>query len=134
IGADEFVSAPATTGTGATGGTGDTSGTSGTSGTGGTGGNANPAPASAPSTNAPLNTLPVFRPFAGVTLVSTRLIRAGSFITLKLSCPTGTVGRCVGRTTLSARARRPRSGAARQVRLGVAAFSIEAGKQATVRV
>ncbi|HEY3190386.1 MAG TPA: hypothetical protein VGJ70_23040, partial [Solirubrobacteraceae bacterium] len=43
IGADEFVSAPATPGTPATGGSG------GSGGTGGTGGGANPAPASAPS-------------------------------------------------------------------------------------
>ena len=131
IGADEFVSAPATPGTPATSGTG---GSGGTGGTDGTGGGANPAPASAPSTNAPLNMPASSRPFAGVTLVSTRLIMAGRFITLKLSCPTGTVGRCSGRTTLSTRARRSRSGATRQVRLGGAAFSIEAGKQVRVSV
>src|SRR5439155_2425017 len=131
IGADEFVSAPATPGTPATSGTG---GSGGTDGTDGTGGGANPAPASAPSTNAPLNMPASSRPFAGVTLVSTRLIMAGRFITLKLSCPTGTVGRCSGRTTLSTRARRSRSGATRQVRLGGAAFSIEAGKQVRVSV
>jgi len=124
IGADEFVSAVATPGTPAIGATGGH----------GTGGGATHAPASAPSANAPVNMPASSRPFAGVTLVSTRLIMAARFITLKLSCPTGTMGRCSGRTTLSTRVRRSRSGAAHQVRLGGAAFSIEAGKQARVRV
>src|SRR5207247_10994327 len=90
LGADEFFSAPATPGTPATSGTG---GSGSTGGTDGTGGGANPAPASAPSTNAPLNMPASSTPFAGVTLVSTRLIMAGRFIKLKLSCPTRTVGR-----------------------------------------
>ena len=71
--------------------------------------------------------------FAGVRLVSTRLTLSGRFITLKLSCPAGTVGGCSGRTSLSARARQS-SGAARRVILGKARFSIAAGDRAKVRV
>jgi hypothetical protein len=71
--------------------------------------------------------------FAGVRLVATRLSFGGRFITLRLSCPAGTVGRCTGRTKLSAR-RRARSGAARSVTLGRAPFSIAAGSRAKVRV
>jgi hypothetical protein len=69
--------------------------------------------------------------FAGVRLVSTRLTFAGRFIALKLSCPAGTVGRCTGRTTLTAR---PRRTSARRVTLGRASFAISAGSQARVRV
>lgn len=72
------------------------------------------------------------RTFAGVKLVSTKLSFGGKFITLRLSCPTGTVGRCSGRTTLSAR--RPASGAAAAVILGRARFSMAAGTQSGVRV
>jgi len=71
--------------------------------------------------------------FAGVRLVSTRLSFGGRFITLKLSCPAATVGRCSGRSKLTAR-RRASSGAARAVTLGRAGFSIASGRQARVRV
>ncbi|HEX6583482.1 MAG TPA: hypothetical protein VF056_07730 [Thermoleophilaceae bacterium] len=102
IGADEFLAAPAG-GTGAGGGTGPA----------GVGSD----PAAPPS--------PVSTPFAGVRLVSTRLTTSGRFITVRLSCPAGTLGRCSGRTKLTAR---------RSVLLGRAGFSIEPGKQARVRV
>jgi hypothetical protein len=68
--------------------------------------------------------------FAGVTLVSTRLIFTGKFITLKLSCPAGTAGGCSGQTKLSARRRT----GTRRVVLGKARFSIAAGGRAKVRV
>jgi hypothetical protein len=82
-----------------------------------------------PTTQAP-NATPAF---AGVRLVSTRLSLGGRFVALKLSCPAGTVGRCSGRTKLTAR-RRASSGTASSVTLGRAPFSIAAGKQAKVRV
>src|SRR5215216_1791013 len=73
-------------------------------------------------------------PFAGVRLVSTRLTMARRVITLKLSCPAGTVGRCSGRTKLSARRRRTGSRVASTVSLGRAPFSIASGKQAKVKL
>jgi hypothetical protein len=72
--------------------------------------------------------------FAGVKLVSTKLTMAGRFITLKLTCPGATVGGCSGRTTLTARHRRPGSRATSTVALGRAPFSIAAGKQAKVKL
>jgi hypothetical protein len=63
--------------------------------------------------------------------VYTRLTFGGRFITLKLSCPAGTVGRCAGRTTLTAR---PRRTSARRVTLGRASFAIVSGSRARVRV
>jgi hypothetical protein len=89
-------------------------------------------PATAPST--PPSSPPPALPFAGVRLMSTKLTTAGRFITLKLSCPAETVGRCAGQTKLCAR--RPRSGsrAAATVVLGRARFSIAAGKQARIRL
>jgi PKD repeat protein len=84
-----------------------------------------PAPAPTPSP-APA--------FAGVKLVSGGLSFGGRFVTLKLSCPAATVGRCTGQTKLSARRRRSGSGAAATVALGRANFSIAAGKQARVRL
>jgi len=113
IGADEFVSAPAG-GTGAGGGTGPASG------------------GTEPSTTP--TTLPPAAGFAGVRLVSSRLTMSGRFITLRLSCPAGTVGRCSGRTKLSASRRRTSSRPAATVLLGRAPFSIGAGRQARVRV
>jgi hypothetical protein len=69
-----------------------------------------------------------------VRLVSTRLTMSGRSITLKLSCPAATLGRCSGRTKLTARHRRPGSRATSTVTLGGAPFSIAAGKQTKVRV
>jgi PKD repeat protein len=89
-----------------------------------------PPPLSTPSAPPP----PPTPGFAGVKLVSTKLTLAGRFIMLRLRCPAATVGGCSGRTTLSARERRPGSLAARRVTLGRARFSIAAGKQAQVRV
>jgi hypothetical protein len=71
--------------------------------------------------------------FAGVKLVSTRLSFGGRFVTLRLSCPPGTVGRCLGGTKLTVK-RRAGSRAARSVTLGRAPFSMAAGRQAKVRV
>ena len=91
-------------------------------------------PQQAPTSPPPAPTSTTQPPgFAGVKLVSTRLSFGGRFIALKLSCPAGTVGRCSGRTKLSAR-RRATSRAASTVVLGRAPFSIAAGKQAKVRV
>jgi len=73
---------------------------------------------------------PPHAPFAGVGLVSTHLTTAGRFVTLKLSCPAGTIGSCSGKTKLSARKRR--TGA--KVRLGRVAFTIAPGRQAKVRL
>jgi hypothetical protein len=86
---------------------------------------AQPAPPSPPSSAPPA--------FAGVNLLSTRLSFGGRFITLRLSCPAGTVGRCSGRTTLTAR-RRASSGPAAAVALGRAPFSIAAGGRSSVRL
>jgi hypothetical protein len=61
-------------------------------------------------------------PFAGVKLVSSRLSFGRRFIALKLSCPGGTVGRCSGRTKLTAK----------RVTLGRATFSIAPGAHAKV--
>jgi hypothetical protein len=69
-------------------------------------------------------------PFPGVRLVSTKLALSGKFITLKLSCPAGTVGGCSGQTKLSAR----RRSGTRRVALGKARFSIAAGDRAKLRV
>jgi hypothetical protein len=113
IGADEYVVPPA-------GG--------GTTGSGGGAGSGATDPSAAPATPASAAT------FAGVTLVSTRLTTSGRFITLRLSCPAGTVGRCSGRTKLTAPRRRTSSRAATTVVLGRAPFSIGAGRQARVRV
>ncbi len=84
-----------------------------------------PAPATSEPptpTTAPAN--PAAAPFAGVKLVSPRLMLAGRIVTVRLSCPAATAGRCTGRTKLSAR----------RTILGRARFSIAAGSRATVRV
>jgi hypothetical protein len=65
-----------------------------------------------------------------VNLVSTRLTFGGTFITLRLSCPVATVGRCSGRTKLTAR----RRASSRRVTLGRTRFSIAPGKQGRVKV
>ncbi len=104
-----------------------------------------PAPASPPSTPAappadPAPTTPTAttstatQAFAGVRLVSTRLRFARRRITLKLTCPAGTVGRCSGRTKLTARPRRTSSPAGSPITLGRATFSIAGGQRARVRV
>jgi hypothetical protein len=72
--------------------------------------------------------------FAGVRLVFTRLSFARRLITVKLRCPAATVGRCSGRTKLTARRRRTSSRAGSPVSLGRATFSIAAGRQARVEV
>jgi hypothetical protein len=82
------------------------------------------------TTAAPTPTTTSTQAFAGVRLVSTRLRFARRFITAKLTCPAATVGRCSGRTKLTARRRRTSS----RVTLGRATFSIAAGQQARVRV
>jgi PKD repeat protein len=84
-----------------------------------------PAPAPGPATTPS---------FTGVRLVSTRLTTAGRFITLKLSCPAATAGRCTGQTKLSARRHPTGSRPAATVSMGRARFSIAAGKQARVRL
>jgi hypothetical protein len=97
---------------------GDQTFTTAAAGTAGTSGTSNPSAGS----------------FAGVKLVSTRLTLAGRFITVKLSCPAATAGRCTGKTKLTARHRRAGSRTAATVTLGRAGFSIAAGKQAKVKV
>jgi hypothetical protein len=110
IGADEFVFAtggggPTPSPGGGTGGTG-----SGGSGSGGTSG------------------------FAGVKLVSTALTLKRGLVTVKLSCPAATAGRCTGRTKLTARRKRAGSSAVATVKLGRARFSIAAGGQKKLKV
>jgi hypothetical protein len=84
-----------------------------------------PAPAtSEPPTPTTPPANPAAAPFAGVKLVSPRLTLAGRLISVRLSCPAATAGRCSGRTKLSAR----------RTILGRARFSIAAGARATVRV
>ena len=90
-----------------------------------------PAPTSTSTTQT--STTAATPAFAGVKLVSTRLSFGRRFITVKLSCPAGTVDSCSGRTKLTAR-RRTSPRAARPVVLGRAPFSIAAGGQAKVRV
>jgi hypothetical protein len=93
-----------------------------------------PTPTSPPSTPpSTTRTSTAMRAFAGVKLMSTRLSFGGKFVTLKLSCPAGTVGRCSGRTKLTAK-RRAGAGAARSVTLGRAPFSIAAGRRARVKL
>jgi hypothetical protein len=72
--------------------------------------------------------------FAGVKLISTKLVLKRRFIVVKVSCPAGTAGTCAGVTKLSTRRPRTASRAARTVSLGRASFSIAAGGQARVRV
>jgi hypothetical protein len=93
-----------------------------------------PPPATPPQSTPPQSTPPPVGSFAGVRLVSTKLTTAGRFITLKLSCPAATVGRCTGHTKLTTRRRRSGTRAAATVGLGRARFSIAAGKQARVRL
>jgi hypothetical protein len=93
-----------------------------------------PPPAPSAPASSPTSTTTTPAPaFAGVRLVSSRLTFGGRFVTLKLSCRAGTLGRCSGRTKLTAE-RRAGSRAARLVTLGRAPFSIMPGKQAKVRV
>ena len=87
---------------------------------------------SAAGTATPPPAAPAAQAFAGVKLVSTRLALKRGYITVRLSCPAATAGRCTGATKLSARRRR--TSAAAQVSLGRARFSIAAGTRATVRV
>ncbi|HET8949611.1 MAG TPA: hypothetical protein VFN44_03845 [Solirubrobacteraceae bacterium] len=103
IGADEFFVAPA-----AVPGPGDET----------------PTTAASPATTATPAAPAATPAFAGVTLVSRRLSFGARSITLRLSCPAATVGRCSGTTRLSARRRA----------LGRASFSIAAGRQAEVRL
>jgi hypothetical protein len=84
-----------------------------------------PAPPAPPAP--PTSSSPSAQPFAGVDLVSRKLTYARRAITVGLRCPAGTVGRCSGRTTLTARPRRT-------VTLGGARFSIAPGSRATVKV
>jgi hypothetical protein len=72
--------------------------------------------------------------FAGVKLVSTKLVYARRSITLRLSCPASTAGNCTGRTKLTARHRSSGSRSATVVKLGRARFQIAPGKVAKVRV
>jgi hypothetical protein len=81
----------------------------------------------APAAPAPSGSTPVF---AGVSLVSRAATLSGKFITLKLSCPAGTVGGCSGVTKLNSRRRT----GTRRVALGKARFSIAAGGRAKVRI
>jgi hypothetical protein len=108
IGADEFVPAPPAT-------------------------SRPPAPTSTATTPASTPATAPTPGFAGVRLASTRLALARGLITVTLRCPSGTVGRCSGKTRLTARRRATSSRAATTVTLGRAAFSIAAGKQARVR-
>ena len=86
-----------------------------------------------PSTTSTSTTTAPGSAFAGVKLVSARLSFGAKFVTLKLTCPAGTVARCSGRTKLTVR-RRAGSGAASSVVLGRAPFSIAAARQGTIKV
>jgi|SRR5215217_752337 len=81
-------------------------------------------PSSSPSGSSPAPAFP------GVRLVSTRLALSSKSVTLKLSCPAGTVGGCSGTAKLSARSRH----GTRRVSLGKARFSMAAGDTSRVRV
>jgi PKD repeat protein len=74
---------------------------------------------------------PATQPFAGVRLLSTRLSVRGRFISLKLSCPAGTIGRCSGRTTLTVR---PSRSISHRVTIGRAAFSIAPDTRSRIRL
>jgi hypothetical protein len=88
-------------------------------------------PQSAPT---PPTSIPGTTPaFAGVKLTSAKLAFGGRFITLKLSCRAGAVGRCFGRTRLIAR-RPSGSSGARPVTLGQARFAIAAGTQTKLKL
>jgi hypothetical protein len=85
-----------------------------------------PAPLPAPDVVAPAPPPAAAPPFAGVRLISTRLVAAHGYVTLTLRCPAGTPGGCSGATTLVAR-RRP-------VVLGAASFAVAPGGRARVKV
>ena len=68
--------------------------------------------------------------FAGVKLMSKRLTFGGKVVALGLRCPAGTIGRCTGRTQLTAK----RSHSRTTVRLGTARFSIAAGTRAKAKI
>ena len=72
--------------------------------------------------------------FAGVKLVSTKLAYRRRSITLRLSCPASTVGKCTGRTKLTARRRSSGSRSATVVTLGRARFQVAPGRAARVKV
>ena len=84
------------------------------------------APSPPPRSPSPAATTP--DAFAGAKLVSTRLQSGGRFVTLRLRCPAGTVGRCAGHTRLSARRQ------AAPVNLGTAGFSSAPGRHSSVRI
>jgi hypothetical protein len=111
IGADEFVAAPVAT-------------------------TVSPTPTPTPTTTPTTPTAPPTSTlaFAGVRLASTRLRLARGLITLKLTCPAATVGRCSGGTKLTVRRRRTSSLASASLTLGRATFSIAAGQRAKVIV
>jgi hypothetical protein len=92
-----------------------------------------PAPTPAPPAPPvpPVTSPPSAQPFAGVELVSRKLTHARRAIAVRLRCPAGTVGRCSGRTTLTAR---PRRASWRRVTLGRAKFSIAPGNRVSVNV
>lgn len=72
--------------------------------------------------------------FAGVKLVSTALTLRRGFVTVKLSCPAASAGRCTGSTNLSARRKRSGSRAAATVRLARGRFSVAAGSRTTLKL
>lgn len=94
--------------------------------------------ASSPTGSSPTGSSPTPTPtptaFAGVSLVSSRLAFDGRFVAPRLLCPVGTIGRCTGRITLTAKRRASGSRSATAVRLGTASFSIATGTQAKVKV
>jgi hypothetical protein len=83
--------------------------------------------APAPAPRAPSRS-PVDSAFAGVKLVSSRLHSGGRFVTLTLRCPAGAVGRCAGRTRLSARRKAVVAG------VGKARFASAPGRQTRIRI
>jgi hypothetical protein len=88
-----------------------------------------PPPPAGPSR--PVTTTPApLQPFAGVALVTRRLAFTRRTITVRLRCPAGTLGRCAGRTKLTARRRK----GTRAVTLGRARFSIAPDRRARVKV
>lgn len=83
--------------------------------------------APAPAPRAPSHS-PAESAFAGAKLVSSRLHSGGRFVTLRLRCPAGTIGRCAGRTRLTARRE------AVVVGVGNARFASAPGRQTSIRI
>jgi hypothetical protein len=85
---------------------------------------------STPTRTVPSPTLGATRAFAGVLIVSRKLAFRGRYVAIRLRCPSGTAGRCIGRAKLTVRRRH----GTHRIVLGQANFAIAPGRNATINV